>query len=282
MSRPQNEHLRLRNKVTKSNQKIQSNPIRSIDRHSTTTTTTSNKKYKKKMFPIVFVVVVVVVLGTWIANVRGVEEIYSEPYSAQFSYRDQAKIYHKQALDLANRQQYDLSLAYFRLAVRYDPSNPFFWSDLGVTEMRVHQWDKARQRFLKALELDPHYELAKKNIVELNNYAVNSGRADWDDVPSSSQLRLSTDHLASPQHDVTPPRQLYRSEYFKIIYPLRYLFVWNAWQAIHGSTTTSEALFQEQLNNGLLEGQWSAGQSDDIILIKFISSLIIYRYYFTV
>ena len=79
--------------------------------------------------------------------------------------------YHaKEGIQHANAERYSLALAHFRAATRADPLVAKFWSDLGVTEMRMGMFDKALRRYVKALQLDPSYALAHDNIAELKKF----------------------------------------------------------------------------------------------------------------
>lgn len=79
--------------------------------------------------------------------------------------------YHaKEGIQHANAERYSLALAHFRAATRADPLVGKFWSDLGVTEMRMGMFDKALRRYVKALKLDPSYSLAHDNIAELKKF----------------------------------------------------------------------------------------------------------------
>lgn len=77
---------------------------------------------------------------------------------------------HQQAIAVATKGDYKGALPDFRAAVRLSPNNLGFLNDLGVTEMRVGEYQKAKRRFLKALELDPNFDTAKENIVELKKF----------------------------------------------------------------------------------------------------------------
>jgi Flp pilus assembly protein TadD len=65
-------------------------------------------------------------------------------------------------MDLVHAGNMEEALSLFRAACRFDPSDVLLQNDLGVTEMRLGQLKKAQKRFLKALELDPSYEVPKR------------------------------------------------------------------------------------------------------------------------
>lgn len=75
-----------------------------------------------------------------------------------------------EGISLATKGQYETALAHFRAATRVAPTAPKYWSDLGVTEMRMGMYVKALRRFLKALGLDASYRLAQENIDELQRF----------------------------------------------------------------------------------------------------------------
>ncbi len=81
-----------------------------------------------------------------------------------------ASEHHRIGIDAAMRGQYEVSLAHLRAACRKLNSSAVFWSDLGVTEMRIGQYSKAKRRFMKALSIDDNYELAKANLFELQRF----------------------------------------------------------------------------------------------------------------
>jgi len=79
--------------------------------------------------------------------------------------------YHRdQGIALATQDDYEPALAHFRAAARADPDTARYWSDLGVTEMRMGMYRKALRRFLRALAVDPTYHLAQQNIDELQRF----------------------------------------------------------------------------------------------------------------
>jgi len=67
--------------------------------------------------------------------------------------------YHSLGLDLAINGDIKQSLDYFRAAVRLEPENAGYLSDLGVSEMRMGEYEKASKRFSKALEFQPNHQV---------------------------------------------------------------------------------------------------------------------------
>ena len=78
-----------------------------------------------------------------------------------------AKALHSAALEKAVKGQYAEALPGMRAAVRMQPEDTSYLNDLGVTEMRVGQYEKAKWRFLKAKELKPDFITIDDNIKEL-------------------------------------------------------------------------------------------------------------------
>jgi tetratricopeptide (TPR) repeat protein len=74
---------------------------------------------------------------------------------------------HDEGMELAKKKQFKEALPRFRAAVRIHPNSPQLWNDLGVTELRAGELQKAKSRFLKALELVPDYESAIANDKDL-------------------------------------------------------------------------------------------------------------------
>lgn len=83
---------------------------------------------------------------------------------------EKAAEFHSEGLRLASSNMYHESLGYFRSACRLMNSSSLFWNDLGVTEMRLHLYSKAKSRFRLALSIDPHYVVAEENLNELKKY----------------------------------------------------------------------------------------------------------------
>ena len=111
---------------------------------------------------------------------------------------------HKHAIKLAQVEQLAESLPYFRAAVRAAPANVRYISDLGVTEMRLHDFEKAGMRFLEANYLsDGLYTNAVENMQELQSFMSST---EW----SALELRWwsSRNFVSSPpdrqRHSVSP------------------------------------------------------------------------------
>ena len=81
-----------------------------------------------------------------------------------------AKELHAEGLEQAIAGNYADALPHMRAAVRMDPNDTGYQNDLGVTEMRMGQYQKAKWRFLKALEVDPTFDTAGDNIDEVKKY----------------------------------------------------------------------------------------------------------------
>jgi tetratricopeptide (TPR) repeat protein len=81
-----------------------------------------------------------------------------------------AKQLHAEGIKFAMDGKYNEALPHMRAAVRMDPYDIGFVNDLGVTEMRMGQYQKAKSRFLKVLELDPNFETGNENIAEIKKY----------------------------------------------------------------------------------------------------------------
>jgi hypothetical protein len=78
-----------------------------------------------------------------------------------------AKRYHDQGIQMATSGDYQNGVSLFRAACRLKPSDPWFWNDLGVTELRMGDYKRAQKRFIKAIELEPNYDIAKNNLREV-------------------------------------------------------------------------------------------------------------------
>ena len=110
---------------------------------------------------------------------------------------DIASTLHHQGISAAMEGNYDASLAYLRAACRKNGQHALFWNDLGVTEMRVGQYLKAKKRFLRALEIDPSFQLSVKNLEEL---ATMMPADQWDDLVGQSfqQQHPQQQHVVLP------------------------------------------------------------------------------------
>jgi hypothetical protein len=84
--------------------------------------------------------------------------------------KPEAKQFYDNAFSLLQKEEPNQALASFRTAVRLDNSSYLYRNDLGVTEMRVGQLQKAYKRFRRSLELEPSFAVAKKNLDEIVSY----------------------------------------------------------------------------------------------------------------
>ena len=95
--------------------------------------------------------------------------VYTPDERAKIAYE-----YHENAIRLVKEaeetKQYGECLGYFRAAVRLQPDNPTYLTDLGVTEMRIGELQKAKHRFQKALSIDPERLHSKDNLQILKEY----------------------------------------------------------------------------------------------------------------
>ena len=66
-------------------------------------------------------------------------------------------------------------LAYFRTAVRHWNVSEQYWNDLGVTEMRLGEFFKARRRFIQSLDINPNYKPAQDNLRDISLYLKGEG-----------------------------------------------------------------------------------------------------------
>jgi tetratricopeptide (TPR) repeat protein len=117
---------------------------------------------------------------------------------------DRAVDLHDTAIDLANKGEYEQCLAYFRAAVRAtNNSNPWYLSDLGVTEMRMGFFALAHKRFKRALFLDENLQIAEENLKELAKFT------------SMNELRYhTTPH--EQQHTLRQPLVVSASSLFQL------------------------------------------------------------------
>ncbi len=79
------------------------------------------------------------------------------------------KQYHKKAMSLAKSGALLESLQYFRAASRAMPKHVEYLNNLGVTEMRLGEVEKAMFRFKQILGMDGEYAKAIKNMEEVRN-----------------------------------------------------------------------------------------------------------------
>lgn len=95
---------------------------------------------------------------------------------------------HGEAMTKAKADEFEAALPAFRAAVRLNPRSAQLWNDLGVTEMRIKDFAKAKHRFLKALELDPKYEMALENDEEVKKELGDHYDDDLGEFPQEHQL----------------------------------------------------------------------------------------------
>lgn len=122
--------------------------------------------------------------------------------------KNRAEDYHTKGLELAQQNKMDLALAYFRAACRLDNSSTLYWNDLGVTEMRTGQLEKALTRFSKALKIDSNHNIARKNLQELQEYIQESKISIL-----SSKLTLNKEYF---KHHRVHPLILTKSQFMNL------------------------------------------------------------------
>lgn len=83
---------------------------------------------------------------------------------------DDGEYLHGQGIEASNRDDYESALAFFRASVRVNNNNAYYWNDLGVTEMRLGLLQKAKTRFISALNVDNNFNIANENLEELSKY----------------------------------------------------------------------------------------------------------------
>jgi Flp pilus assembly protein TadD len=71
---------------------------------------------------------------------------------------------HEQALVLANEGDLEQALPYFKRAAQLDPSKETYWSNLGVTQMRLNLLDDALVSFTRGSRINPDSSLINENI----------------------------------------------------------------------------------------------------------------------
>eukprot|EP01036_Dinobryon_divergens_P023418 gene23418-31762_t len=78
---------------------------------------------------------------------------------------------------MAHIQEEDLvsGVAFIRAACRKFNSSALLWNDLGVTEMRLQEWERALRHFRRALQIDPTFKTARDNIIELRTFNLPTG-----------------------------------------------------------------------------------------------------------
>ena len=78
--------------------------------------------------------------------------------------------YHSNGLSLALNNQYEEALSLLRASLRNNPNNTDTLNDLGVTEMRTGDLQRAKKRFWRCLKLIPHDEDCLRNLNDLKRY----------------------------------------------------------------------------------------------------------------
>mmetsp|Transcript_32252 Transcript_32252/g.41451 ORF Transcript_32252/g.41451 Transcript_32252/m.41451 type:complete len:142 (+) Transcript_32252:86-511(+) len=111
--------------------------------------------------------IVLLIFGI-INGVLGDDDDYTIDEYAEQRFRAQAL--HDKALEAAMAGR-ELDAIYdFEAATELDPTNAGFFSDLGVTQMRVGLLDEALNSFMTADELKPGMQLVKDNLVALQEH----------------------------------------------------------------------------------------------------------------
>lgn len=90
--------------------------------------------------------------------------------TATISNQQIAEELHAKGIENVKIGNYKQGLAHFRAACRRYNSSALFWNDLGVTEMRLGQFQRAKRRFAKALSIDQDFDTAGKNLKDLQAY----------------------------------------------------------------------------------------------------------------
>lgn len=83
--------------------------------------------------------------------------------------------YFQKAHSFVQQNNLPLAMAYFRSACRHLNSSALYWNDLGVTEMRMGQYLKARRRFAVSLSIDPYFAAAQDNMRDITKYLKGAG-----------------------------------------------------------------------------------------------------------
>jgi tetratricopeptide (TPR) repeat protein len=81
-----------------------------------------------------------------------------------------AKQYYEIGMSHARKNDYIKALSYLRGACRLDNSSALYWNDLGVTEMRLRDYHKAKQRFMRAIAIDASFPTATENLKDIQAY----------------------------------------------------------------------------------------------------------------
>jgi len=103
----------------------------------------------------------------------------SQPYGMHFvddrdsitdSMIQRSEEYYDYGIRNAKSEHFFEALELLRGAVRNDPYNLNYLNDLGVTEMRMGDLDKAKRRFWRCLTLEPEHVDCKKNAEEVHRF----------------------------------------------------------------------------------------------------------------
>ena len=92
-------------------------------------------------------------------------------------------------LDYAMAGDMESAFAYFERATQLAPNDPGYWSDLGVTQMRMGMLDEAKESFVTSKELQPS-KLVEDNLKALQEHL------DWRDhgkAPERAEPQGSAD-----------------------------------------------------------------------------------------
>ena len=81
-----------------------------------------------------------------------------------------AKEYHSHGLNLAMNNQYEESLSLLRASLRNNPNATYTLNDLGVTEMRTGDLQRAKRRFWRCLIIEPDNIDCLRNLDDLRRY----------------------------------------------------------------------------------------------------------------
>ena len=119
--------------------------------------------------------------------------------------RIEAASLHAEAIHLANLGSYTASLSLFRAAVRMDQDHSLYLNDLGVTEMRVGDLQRAKKRFMHALAVDPNNQIAKDNLSELRSFM------------REEDFAIGLSRSYRQQHTIDSPLTLQPSELFALL-----------------------------------------------------------------
>lgn len=99
--------------------------------------------------------------------------VITEDYEEQFRMSQMghdAQEIHDRALEFAIAGDLNQALPLFERAAHLDSGNHGFWSDLGVTQMRLNYLDDAKQSFEHAEKIKPGTELIRANLVALQEH----------------------------------------------------------------------------------------------------------------